>query len=45
MENQQLREKLAAELRRQSLPASYIERLLADGTITSPTFRMKGTQK
>jgi hypothetical protein len=30
MENQQLREKLAAELRRQRLPASYVERLLAE---------------
>ncbi len=30
MENQQLREKLAAELKRQKLPASYIVRLLAE---------------
>ncbi len=30
MQNQQLREKLAAELRRQSLPARYVERLLAE---------------
>jgi hypothetical protein len=30
MENQQLREELAAELRRQSLPAAYIKRLLAE---------------
>jgi hypothetical protein len=30
MENQQLREQLAAELKRQRLPAGYIERLLAE---------------
>ena len=30
MANQQLREQLAAELKRQKLPASYVERLLAE---------------
>src|SRR5436190_6142480 len=30
MQNQQLREQLAAKLRRQSLPARYVERLLAE---------------